>query len=552
MRIFVNRSVGSILREETINGRRHVVVPMVPLRVGVHQGVTADMEPGAATYYPETSLRASTPRLEGIPVTVMHPAAEGQLVSAHSPQGQSFVVGWVTTPRFVNGHPYAEAVIDYERLSSSSPQTLEMLQTGSPMDVSVGISGAQAQEASGLWNGETYNEVLSDIEFDHVALLPGRRGACSWADGCGVRVNVCGCTDQQETSEHKEEPTMNLKTILTTLLRRPSEPSAPTAPVNPLAALADRIIADMDNDFAATDRDFLLGLSEKQLVWLANEVSLSDIERQLSIFVNSLDTPQYINYYRDAYPQAGYFIYETQVRNAMTGVTTARQLYKRTFEVAAETGKVTIADDAQAVTEQRTYVPVAPSTANTQPCQTNEGNGSMSKDQIIANLIACDRTPFSEANRPALSTLDESTLKLLHADNFKGKVEAPPAAPPVAPTVANAQPPAPEAPKAKTVQEYLDAAPPEIRDVLGEAYADREASKANLIEQLVANKAPFTKEELQAKNLPELRKLGLMAKIDVAPDYSGNGGTPTVDRANVGEFGVPDLPSPAPAEQPKK
>jgi hypothetical protein len=41
-----------------------------------------------------------------------------------------------------------------------------------------------------VWNGEEYEETLYDFIPDHIALLPNELGACSWADGCGVRENI--------------------------------------------------------------------------------------------------------------------------------------------------------------------------------------------------------------------------------------------------------------------------------------------------------------------------------------------------------------------------
>jgi hypothetical protein len=54
--------------------------------------------------------------------------------------------------------------------------------------VSIGAY-TQEEEEIGNWNGEDYIAVAKAYNPDHLAILPGEVGACSWADGCGIRVN---------------------------------------------------------------------------------------------------------------------------------------------------------------------------------------------------------------------------------------------------------------------------------------------------------------------------------------------------------------------------
>jgi hypothetical protein len=57
------------------------------------------------------------------------------------------------------------------------------------------------ERTQGEWNGETYEAVASNYVPDHLALLPGERGACSWEDGCGVRTNKEGDTEMPKLHE---------------------------------------------------------------------------------------------------------------------------------------------------------------------------------------------------------------------------------------------------------------------------------------------------------------------------------------------------------------
>lgn len=62
----------------------------------------------------------------------------------------------------------------------------DALVAGEQTEVSLGYY-AVTVPASGIYDGEPYTGVHTEIEFDHCALLPlGTPGACSTADGCGT------------------------------------------------------------------------------------------------------------------------------------------------------------------------------------------------------------------------------------------------------------------------------------------------------------------------------------------------------------------------------
>jgi len=90
--------------------------------------------------------------------------------------------------------------LDLERLSRISPAALAYIRSGNPLEVSLGcFTDPSAEE--GDFNGEHYDAIAHNHRPDHLALLPGGKGACSWEDGCGVRnqaVDVpCGCVTKK-------------------------------------------------------------------------------------------------------------------------------------------------------------------------------------------------------------------------------------------------------------------------------------------------------------------------------------------------------------------
>ena len=65
---------------------------------------------------------------------------------------------------------------------------MENLETGNPMEVSTGLF-SDHQRTPGVWNNEEYSMIATDLQPDHLALLPDKKGACSLADGAGLLIN---------------------------------------------------------------------------------------------------------------------------------------------------------------------------------------------------------------------------------------------------------------------------------------------------------------------------------------------------------------------------
>lgn len=502
MKLIACRLAGNILREEMLNGRRHIVVPVVAMVEGVHQGIVGPGQPGPRSFYSFNELSRAVASLSGVATTLHHPTSETELVSANSVAGQPFVIGHVHNARAENSRLLAEAWLDVEHLMTMSPDTMQALNAGTSIDVSLGVF-SEVITATGEWRGETYDEIMTNIRFDHLALLPGATGACSWADGCGVRVN-------KRNIQTKKESDMKFSAF------------------QKITQWASRM----------TER------------FLNNEASHDDIREKLWAWVNGLDGPEYVNYLRECYD--GYFIYEAIKRNAQTGVTVETTLFKRSYAADAE-GAITVADDAIKVIEKTEFVPVDSTTANVTLNQE-----SAMKEQLIKDLIACDRTPFTGEDRPMLTGLSDCQLKKLNADNFKpapapnAAAAAPvtPVAPVAAATAASAPAPAPGAanaapPKALTVEEYLSQAPTEVAESIKRNMAHVAAAKDAVIKKIIANKGcPFTEAELKLKDFGELQKIATMANItvDLTADYSGQAGAP---RAHEGPK-VPLMPSTGP------
>lgn len=197
--------VNFMARRKMLQGKQHMIVPVVMMVEGVHAGSHGPL------FHSMKELGKFPDSWNGIPVTVGHPQIGGQNVSANSPEVIEQTVGKVFNTRVENNKLKAEVWLDEQRLQSMSPETMAFIQKGNNLEVSIGVF-TDEELVNGEWNGEIYKAIAKNHRPDHLALLPGERGACSWNDGCGVRVNKFKKEDEdeeemedQETEEKDEE-----------------------------------------------------------------------------------------------------------------------------------------------------------------------------------------------------------------------------------------------------------------------------------------------------------------------------------------------------------
>ena len=174
-------------RSETYEGRDHLVAPVVILTEGVHAGSAGPL------YYPREELRRFPQAWNGIPLPVNHPDINGVPTIANSPEiidRQS--VGRLFNVRYDEvggiGRLRGELWVDVAKAQEVSPAILQRLQQNQPLEVSTGLY-SDDEPSTGNWNGEAYQIIARNYRPEHLALLPDAIGACSIADGCGVRTN---------------------------------------------------------------------------------------------------------------------------------------------------------------------------------------------------------------------------------------------------------------------------------------------------------------------------------------------------------------------------
>ena len=451
------------IRETTMDGRRYLVVPVIPLVEGVHNGIL---------HTPQEMARFVA-AWNGVPIIVDHAYdQEGIPISANTPeiiskQGVGNVFG--TSFDADNNRLMAQAWIDIEKISRVSPSALSTIKARRHMEISIGTFG-EYDGLSGEWHGEAYTTVIRAYRPDHLALLPGGEGACSWQDGCGVRVNKKGATVMAGVDLNE------LQTYMRNL-----------------------------GVFKATS------LAAERVENLATgEMSHGDIAGKLRGQLDAMDSESMMYFLEEVYED--YLIYKVRGRDMGTGATIDKT-FKREYSIDAA-GAVTLAEGTQEVMEKTEYVPVTAASAATVPVvamQTKEVRVSDDQKARVDALIACKCTQFEEDDRTWLSALSAEQLDKLKAQE---------------PVIV----PAPRVPA--TLAEYIDGAPEAFRAVLRDAVTAHEAHKDIAVKAVLANtRNKFTEVELRAMEMNAIENLTVLGNVPV--DYSGQGGSPKVESPTV-------------------
>lgn len=174
---------GSV-RRETMDGRDYLVAPLTMIVPGVLNGSKGPL------YYPLDEISKNYDAWNGMPIVIDHPMKDGIPTSARNPGVlKKSGVGQVFNAK-VDGKLVAEGWFDEQRLQKLSPSSYEKLISGKPEELSTGLFTDNIPVKNGLApSGEAYVAVATNYRPDHLAILPGKRGACSVKDGCGVNIN---------------------------------------------------------------------------------------------------------------------------------------------------------------------------------------------------------------------------------------------------------------------------------------------------------------------------------------------------------------------------
>ena len=181
-------SVLPIVRNDTMEDKSWLVVPMVMLTEGVHSGSCG------ALYYPKEELEKTPVTWNHKPVVVYHPngptACDPDVLTARK-------IGVIMNTKFEDGKLKAEAWLDPERMKKVDNRIAEAIDNKTMMELSTGLF-TDLENIEGDWGDEHYDSIAMNYRPDHLALLPDMKGACSMEDGAGfLRLNSAKETESK-------------------------------------------------------------------------------------------------------------------------------------------------------------------------------------------------------------------------------------------------------------------------------------------------------------------------------------------------------------------
>lgn len=187
----------SNITTETINGKPHIVV----------RGVTPIVDDIVMNrkLYPAAEIEKSYKSLERNPMPFGHPKIDGKHISARDVQAvNDYHVGaWLQNVNRQGGKVTGDMYVDrnYAANSVNGKRLIERLdamaagQNVEPVHISTGLLHKEIT-ANGESKGKRYEKIVTNMDFDHVAVLLDQPGAGTPAEGVGIFVNAEG--DEQE------------------------------------------------------------------------------------------------------------------------------------------------------------------------------------------------------------------------------------------------------------------------------------------------------------------------------------------------------------------
>ncbi len=470
----VNSILGYQTRTEDHQGRPHIIVPVVMMVEGVHAGSA-----GPVLHLAE-ELSQFPHTWNGIPVSIEHPQEDGSFVSCNSPGViDSQVVGRVFNVRW-DDKLKGELWLDQEHLTTIAPEVLSMVKAGTQIEISAGLF-SEDEQTSGEWNGEAYDLISRNHRPDHLAILLEGEGACSLADGCGIRANRGG----GETVEMNAELIKNLKS-----------------------------------------------LAEKGISFKINEAGFQELSSQIQQKLDRMDDDLKLHFLVEAFEDS--FVYEIRPRMDSPALSPngGPVLLRRTY---------TVNNDVVEFTGEPVPVVRKVEFAVLQANQDEGGENRMGGDgkkkecpgcpEKVALLIANEQTKWKAEDEDKLLALGQDLGEEFLDDMLPVEVEKPETDDEAnvdgETKTGDGDEKETQMDKEKAVEvlkeqlsdpdKFLELLPDEHRDQMKSALALHKAQRNDLMGIIVANSS-FIPAELETKSIDELQKIAAMTPAPV--DYS--------------------------------
>jgi len=490
------------IRKEDFQGVEHLVIPVIALVEGVLMAANADVPAFVSAEEFLVPLEA----WNGKPVLVNHPKWNGDYVSANSPEVfENEVIGFTFNASVVDDKKLkVEAWINLEKvkeLDGITEDTINQILAGEEIEISTGYF-ADEIEREGFYNGEKFEVIQEHIVPDHLALLEsGVVGACSWEDGCGAaRMNQgdkkmsdlelcpnCNCLDGKEKLGFYKSALKSFSKLLS-FKDELSDMDKRQALMAAIAAKGEEffyVVAVFDTT-VVYERDWTTLVRRTYSIEKDGSVSLGEDE----VFVRPVTSFVPIQVNEE----------EKDKRSEKEGI------------------EITTTDTV--IVEGVTII------------NPNQDKTAMdiSKADLIKGILAHEGASFAESDQEWLESMTEEQLVIIndslvhntkHDDDDEEEEEKK--------RKENEEKEKEKKIAAKqnegvvSVEQYINQAPVEIREVLNSGIRMQQEKKDALIKSLMNNSLnQFSQEDLSRMSLDNLEKINSLAD---KPDYSGQAGS---------------------------
>ena len=526
-------------RTETYMGREYLVAPIVMLVEGVVQGANAEVP----EYVSGDSLAAFSHSWNGRPVVLNHPQVAGTYVSANDPMVlENWSFGFIFNARYEDPKLKAEAWIDTARaleLGGDFQSAVDRINAGNMVEISTGLF-VNTLEKKGKFNNKSYAAIWDGpLISDHLAILSeGLIGACSVDGGCGIpRINEQGQIQIQTQAQAQKGPWGDRPAdmrINTAALRTfapndenhdgyccetckgaavPKEPKTQTeSESNPVQV---EYIEPTPEEFQVLGARAALMVNS-----IPDTITLEDVRKLLSAALSKKLNKGYIYIGACTQDQVVFESYSCGYgcgHGCSCGVSSYTGYWSLNYSIG-EDGAVTFEGEPQEVVLTTKITPVVNEAGGAQldasgSLAVNNGEDPMSADKGQDKPVGTSVPVTDPAVAPAEAIVANA-----------------------APAIAAAQAPV-EAPKVQSVNDYLNAMPEDVANVIRAQMSANAARKNELITSIKANSAnTFSDEQLSAfdnTQLEAISKLSTQAQPAVSDDtvdpygrynYGGRGG----------------------------
>ncbi len=173
MRFSINSRTSGKFKQETINGRNHIVTTMMPIAGDIAMN---------KMFYPNEQVKSSFDQLNNLPAPNGHPKLNGVHVTAFSPLAMNAfnVGGFIRNPKMKGKKVFTDFVIDetVANTSDDGREIIRRIKAGETVGVSTGLNIAEVTEVNGKDDhGQEYNRSGAGFSFDHVAILLNEKAA---------------------------------------------------------------------------------------------------------------------------------------------------------------------------------------------------------------------------------------------------------------------------------------------------------------------------------------------------------------------------------------